>query len=112
LKVKLFLDEDVHAELAHALRNRGFDAVHAQELARKGKTDREQLDYAIQEQRCVVTFNVKDFVVLHNDYIMEQRGHWGIIVSTQLPLGETMKRLLRKLQSVWAETMQNKLEFL
>ena len=32
VKIRFFLDEDVHAELSHALRNRGFDVLHAQEL--------------------------------------------------------------------------------
>jgi hypothetical protein len=27
-KVKLFLDEDVHFDLASALRKRGYDAIH------------------------------------------------------------------------------------
>jgi len=36
MKLKLFLDEDVHAGLAHALRQRGYDVVHAQELELKG----------------------------------------------------------------------------
>jgi len=32
MKIRLFLDEDVHAALAHALRRRGYDVIHAQEL--------------------------------------------------------------------------------
>jgi len=50
VKIRFFLDEDVHAELSHALRNRGFDVLHAQELKRKGKTDREQLEFATEEK--------------------------------------------------------------
>jgi predicted nuclease of predicted toxin-antitoxin system len=53
VKIRLLLDEDVHAELSHALRKRGFDVLHAQELNRKGKTDREQLEFATQENRCI-----------------------------------------------------------
>jgi hypothetical protein len=45
VKIRLLLDEDVHAELSHALRNRGFDVLHAQEIDRTGKTDREQLEF-------------------------------------------------------------------
>jgi hypothetical protein len=32
MKVKLFLDEDVHSGLAIVLRKRGYDVYHAQEL--------------------------------------------------------------------------------
>jgi hypothetical protein len=41
VKIRLFLDGDVHANLAHALNQRGFDAVHAQGLVRAGLTDDE-----------------------------------------------------------------------
>lgn len=41
MKIRLFLDEDVHAGLAPALRRRGYDVVHAQELELKGRTDQD-----------------------------------------------------------------------
>jgi len=64
MKIKLFLDEDVHTALAAALRKRGFDAVHVSELSRKGKSDDEQLRYAAEQERCLFSFNVRDFVML------------------------------------------------
>jgi len=66
MKIQLFLDEDVHSGLAHALRQRGYDAIHAQELERKGRSDLDQLLFAIEQERCLFTFNVKDFVIFHN----------------------------------------------
>jgi len=54
--------------LAVALRKRGYDVVHVQELDRKGRTDPEQLEYAVENGRCLMSFNVKDFVILHNEY--------------------------------------------
>jgi len=96
MKLKLFLDEDIHAGLAHALRQRGFDVVHAQDLKRKGKTDIDQLAFAVQEKRCLMTFNIRDFVMLHNQYAEQNKEHWGIIVSKQMTIGETLKRLLNK----------------
>lgn len=65
----------------------GYDVVHAQDLKRKGKTDSEQFAFAVQAERCLVTFNVWDFVHLHNQYAGENREHWGIIISRQLPIG-------------------------
>jgi predicted nuclease of predicted toxin-antitoxin system len=84
MKIELFLDEDVHSGLAHALRKRGYDAIHAQELDRKGRSDSDQLLFAIRQERCLFTFNVKDFVILHNQHAKSQQEHWGIIVSKQL----------------------------
>ncbi len=111
-KLKLFLDEDMHANLGSILRKRGFDVEHAQELGRKGKSDAEQLTYAVEEKRCLITFNVKHFVLLHNDYVNTGREHWGIIVSKQLPIGETIRRVLRVLQSYPRDSMKNRLLFL
>jgi predicted nuclease of predicted toxin-antitoxin system len=51
MKLKLFLDEDIHTGLSHALQQRGYDVVHAQDLKRKGKSDSEQLAFAVQEER-------------------------------------------------------------
>jgi len=96
MKLKLFLDEDIHTGLSHALRQRGFDVVHAQDLTRKGKSDSEQLAVAVQEERCLVTFNVRDFVKLRNQYVGQNQEHWGIVVSRQMPIGETLRRLLKK----------------
>ena len=79
MKIELFLDEDVHSGLAHALRKRGYDVVHAQELDRKGRSDSDQLLFAIQQKRCIFTFNVKDFVILHNHYAKSRKEHWGVI---------------------------------
>lgn len=56
MKPSLLLDEDIHFDLAHALRVRGFDAVHTQELERKGRPDEDQLEYAASQQRCLLTF--------------------------------------------------------
>ena len=112
MKIELLLDEDVHSGLALALRKRGYDVIHAQELDRKGKFDSEQLLFAIQQKRCIFTFNVKDFVILHSQYSKSGKEHWGIIVSKQLPFRETMSKLLRRLQYNAKETMKNNIEFL
>ena len=112
MKLKLFLDEDIHTGLAHALRQRGFDVVHAQDLKRKGKTDSEQLAFAVQEERCLVTFNVRDFVLLHNQYAGQNKEHSGIIVSKQMTIGETLKRLLKKVGLATRADFKNRIDFL
>jgi len=45
MKFELFLDEDVHSGLAHALRKRGYDAIHAQKMNRKGLSDSEMKNH-------------------------------------------------------------------
>lgn len=112
MKLKLFPDEDIHTGLSHALRQRGFDVVHAQDLKRKGKSDNEQLAFAVHEKRCLMTFNVRDFVNLHNQYVEENREHWGIIVSRQMPIGETLRRLLKNVGLATPADFKNRIGFL
>ena len=112
MKLKLFLDEDIHTGLAHALRQRGFDVVHAQDQKRKGISDSEQLAFTVQEERCLVTFNIRDFVLLHNQYVGQNKEHWGIIVSKQMPIGETLKRLLKKVGLTTQADFKNRIDFL
>ena len=112
MKVRLFIDEDVHSVLAGALRKRGFDARHTGEEGRLGRHDEDQLEFAAREDRCLVTFNVGDFVQLHNLWLQTGREHAGIIVSKQLPVGESLRRLLALLQRETAASMKGQLRFL
>ncbi|MBD3374669.1 hypothetical protein GF406_06505 [candidate division KSB1 bacterium] len=43
-KIRLFLDEHIHANLSTILQKRGYDVIHAQEFQRQGRTDFEQLE--------------------------------------------------------------------
>ncbi len=112
MKLRLFFDEDVHAGVAVALLKRGHDAVLALEEKRLGLSDEYQLNFATEENRCLVTFNVGDFVRLHNRWIDGGREHAGIIVSKQLPVGELLRRLLTLLQKESRDSMRGKVRFL
>jgi len=110
--IRLYLNEDVHIALAQALRKRGFDAITTQEANLKGYSDREQLEYAINQKRAVLTFNRGDYLQLHTQYYQEGIDQAGIIVSEQLPIGELLRCLTRLLTSLTAEEMKNHLVYL
>lgn len=112
MKVKLLIDEDVHSGLSEALRKRGYDAVNVQEINKRGCSDDEIIIEAVKDARCIFTFNVKDYVKLHKKMVELNEEHKGIIVAKQLTFSETLKKLLKLLQSVNSESMKNKLEFL
>jgi hypothetical protein len=112
MKLRLFFDEDVHAALAGALRKRGYDAVLALEEKRLGLSDEAQLIFSTEQNRCLVTFNVGDFVRLHNRWVAAGREHAGIIVSKQLPVGEMLRRLLSLLQKEDGDSMRGQVRFL
>ena len=112
MNVRLFLDEDFHVALAEALRKRGHDAVHALEEKRLGLADEAQLKFAADAGRALLTFNVGDFVRLHNRWIEKGREHAGIIVSKQLPVGKALRRVLNLIQKETAESIQGEVRFL
>jgi predicted nuclease of predicted toxin-antitoxin system len=92
-QLKLLLDEDVYLQLSIALRRRNYDVIHVQECNRKGFSDIEQLNYAIEEERCIITFNIKDYILLHNKYNNENIEHFGIIVTPKRDIRELISRL-------------------
>lgn len=98
MQLRLFFDEDVHVVLADILRKRGYDAIHAGEVQRLGLSDESQLNFATEEGRSIMTFNVGDFIRLHNGWLKKGREHAGIVVSKQLTVGESLRRLLILLQ--------------
>ncbi len=105
--VKLYLDEDVHKKIASALRLKGYDVISAHEVQKQSLSDYQQLDYAIGEQRAIFTFNAGDFDRLHKEYMKSGKHHFGIILSKQIPLGETIKRLTNFLFSHSQEEIKN-----
>jgi predicted nuclease of predicted toxin-antitoxin system len=61
--IKFFFDEHVPQAAADGLRRRGVDVLTALEAGREGFPDNEQLVFAAQEGRVLVTMDA-DFLVL------------------------------------------------
>jgi predicted nuclease of predicted toxin-antitoxin system len=114
VRIRLYFDEDSSRHsLARELRARGVDLATVLETGMAGKTDEEQLQWATLNDRVLYSFNRGDFYRLHTIWLNEQRSHSGIILSRQdLPVCEQMRRLLRLVNRLSAEEMQNRLEFL
>jgi len=93
--IKLYLDEDVHKKVASALRLKGYDVVSAHEVQTQSLSDYQQLEYAVLHQRAIFTFNAGDFDRLHKEYLSKGKHHFGIILSKQRPVGETVKALTK-----------------
>jgi hypothetical protein len=107
LFITLYTDADVHGGLAAQIRLRGFDAISAYEAGRAELSDADQLAYAVSQRRAILTCNAKDFAPLSKTWWQDGRQHHGIIVSEQLPLGEMLRRVLRLLDSVSADAVEN-----
>jgi hypothetical protein len=72
--IRLLIDEDVHLLLSETLRRRGFDARHVLELKRGGLSDPEQLGFAVNRKRALLTHNVRDYVLLDREYLLRDRS--------------------------------------
>ena len=110
--MRLFMDEDVYGAVALALRRAGIDAVSTTEAGRGGQPDESQLEWAAGQNRALFTFNVGHFAALHGLWIAGGRHHAGVIVSSQRPIGDVVRRLQRLIGARDAESMRDCLEFL
>lgn len=109
---KLHLNEHLSPRLAEQLREYGFDVTSTVELGMVEADDDEQLAYAAQEQRAIVTFNHKDFAPRHDQYLANGKDHWGIILSTEENPSVLRHRLLRLLNTLTAEELKNQVRWL
>jgi hypothetical protein len=110
--IRFFTDEDVYGAIAGALRRAGFDATSTAEASRLRESDDAQLRWAASHGFAIVTFNVGHFAARHVAWIQRGEHHAGIIVSRQYSIGEVVRRLLHLANTLDAETMRDRLEFL
>ena len=110
--IRLYLDEDVHKQVALALRLRGYDVVSVHELEKWNLADEEQLEFAAHDNRAIFTFNRGDFAKIHEKWISSAKNHCGIITSKQLTLSETIHRLNKLLFAKKSEEIKNQLIWL
>jgi len=90
--MRLYFDENVPVPLATALAQHGIDCLTTRDAGNRGLSDEEQLTFATQEQRSLVTFNCKDFLSLATYWQEIGRSHAGMILSKELPLPELIRR--------------------
>lgn len=107
LFVRLYIDADITPKLAGALRERGHDAVSAHEIGKAEVSDEEQMAFAAEEGRALLTCNAQDFAPLFEAYWLAQKAHSGVLVSQQLELGEMLRRTEAFLDTVAADDMRN-----
>ena len=112
MAIKLYLDEDVDPLLAEVLRDRGLDCISTHESGNRGQTDFDQLGFATRQERAILTFNVKDFVPLAQEFATAGRSHNGIIVSDHLPFRELLRRILILLHKQAHDDLTDKLLWL
>lgn len=112
LFINLYLDEDVSVLIAKLIRSRAYVALTTLEAGQVGRSDAEQLDFATQRQMTILTHNRDDFVLLAGEYTAAGRHHAGIIVAIRRSPYDVALRLLRLMDQVSAEEMENQLLYI
>lgn len=110
--VSLYLDEMIPAVLAVVLRQYGYDVLTAKEADMLAKSDEEQLIFAASNRKAIITFNIKDFVLLHQSWFSEGKKHFGIIVSPEIRISKLIHLCLRLLGRTESKDLINQLRFL
>ena len=113
-KIRPYLDEDtMDSDFLTALRLRNVDVLSTKEAQMLSRTDEEQLKWALENQRVVYSFNIRDFYRIHTSWVEQRQDHSGIILGFQnYSIGEQMRRILRIIATKSAEEMKNQVEFL
>ena len=65
------------------------------------------MEYAISREMAIFTFNSADFISIHNEYLRKGRNHFGILLSKQVPLKESIRRLTSFLYKYTETELQN-----
>jgi len=112
LFVELYFDEDVSAVLTKLLRSRGFVVIETREAGMLGCSDDAQLAYAVSHQLCLVTHNRVDFEALAQRYFADDQKHNGIIIAVRRAPYEILQRLLKLLNQVTADEIENQLHYI
>jgi hypothetical protein len=111
--VCLYSDEDVDGAVWRGLKRLGIDTESAVSECMLGRLDEDQLLYSSENQRVLLTHNVKDFPRLHGECLSNGRSHMGIIIASRaLSIGEIIRRIARLTAELSAEQMMDRLEYL
>ena len=102
--IQLYVDEDVDVLIATLLQARGFTAITTRDAGQLGKTDAEQLAYAISQNKTLLTHNRIDFE--------NSQSHQGIIIATRQTAQEIVRRLLIILNNITADEMKDQLVYI
>lgn len=109
---RLYLDEHLSPRIAKQLIGYGFDVTTVREANMLSRSDKDQIELAIAQERALVTFNFRDFVDLHEEVLSQNRTHFGLIFSTEERIGILLNRLLRLMNSMSADDLKNQIFWL
>jgi predicted nuclease of predicted toxin-antitoxin system len=108
LSIRLYLDHNADPDIARDVRRDGYDAIWASEVGNERLQDEQQLRWATEHGRAILTHDIRDFRILDAEWAARGESHAGIILAEtppELSLGELIRRLRRLLETMSADEM-------
>lgn len=99
---RFLLDEDIHPRAAQAAWEMDVDAVSVHELGRRGRSDYEQLMFAAEQGRVLVTRNRGDYLHWTREFFQAGRAHAGVLLLEPGLSNDQPERIARSLRR-WSE---------
>jgi Domain of unknown function (DUF5615) len=107
--VKLLLNEMWSDRIARELRRRGYDVLAATEVPHRyrGVPDDEVFRRAQEEERTIVTDNVRDFVSILADYEARRMRHRGVIFALRPRFSRSAPRVTGRMVRALAAYLES-----
>jgi hypothetical protein len=83
-----------------------------QEAGHVGNTDAEQLAFATDQRKTILTHNRVDFEALAQRYFEDNKTHSGIIIAVRRHPRELARRVLTLLNSLTADEIENQIRYI
>ena len=107
--IQFYFDQHFPHAVANGLRQRGADVLTAQDVGRCGFADADQLQYAAQENRVLVTFD-PDYLALNASGVQHTGIAW--CEATKYSTGQLIQALLLVHRVLTPAEMCNHVEYL
>lgn len=108
-RIRFHLDEQIDPAIALGLRRHGIDVTTTVEAKLQGQTDLIQLEFAIKQQRVIVTHDA-DFLIMAS----QSDQHSGIAYCKQgtRSIGKMIQRLIQIYEQLNPEEIQGRIQYL